>query len=246
MKLTYRTVLEIAAHEAVIRQAYKDSVGVWTWSVGITSASGHNVKRYIGKPQSIERCLEVYVWLLETKYAEDVRKAFKGCQLTEEEFAGALSFHWNTGSIHKASWVRYFKLGKMKEAERRFMQWNKPREIVGRRRAEADLIFRGKWSNDGRMTEYTRVTGRSTPVWSSAIKIDVSETIKRLLKSESPEADKPSPVVPPIKSENAQGRSLPASGKQHSVAAPRLRDRILPAVISAVVSFLKSMFQKQS
>lgn len=40
MKITARVALELASHEGLVRQAYKDSVGVWTWSIGITSASG--------------------------------------------------------------------------------------------------------------------------------------------------------------------------------------------------------------
>lgn len=35
MEVTYRIALEVAYHEALVRRAYKDSVGVWTWSVGL-------------------------------------------------------------------------------------------------------------------------------------------------------------------------------------------------------------------
>ena len=51
--ITYKTALEIASHEALIRQAYKDSVGVWTWSVGLTSATGHDVLRYKANPNPL-------------------------------------------------------------------------------------------------------------------------------------------------------------------------------------------------
>jgi len=44
----YDVAMEVASHEAIIRQAYKDSEGVWIWSVGLTSATGHVVERYIG------------------------------------------------------------------------------------------------------------------------------------------------------------------------------------------------------
>ena len=66
--LTPRIVAEVLQHEGLAREAYRDSVGVWTWSVGITDASGQNVARYRDNPQSIERCLEVYVWLLTARY----------------------------------------------------------------------------------------------------------------------------------------------------------------------------------
>ncbi len=180
MVVDYDVAMEIASHEAIIRQAYKDSVGVWTWSVGLTSASGHDVARYIGKPQPLLHCLAIYIWALE-KYANEVREAFADHRLSKAQFAAALSFHWNTGAIRRASWVRKWKAGDIRAARRAFMDWRKPREIVPRRRKECDLFFSGKWTNDGRITEYRRLTRRSTPDWSSAVRIEVGNELRSLL-----------------------------------------------------------------
>jgi len=199
MNLSYRTALEIASHEALIRQAYKDSVGVWTWSVGVTSATGHNVERYIGKPQTVERCLEVWIWALR-KYADDVEAAFKGFPLTEAQFAAALSFHYNTGSIGKATWVKQVKAGDMAGARKSIMSWKKPPEIIGRRTKERDLFFDGKWSGDGTMTEYTRLTKTSTPVWGSAVKINVETPLKAALYAPVTPKPAPAPQPPPAAS----------------------------------------------
>lgn len=177
IEVDYDVALEIASHEALIRQAYKDSVGVWTWCVGMTSATGHNVERYIGKPQSVAYCMKLYAWAL-GNYAVGVRKAFAGHKLTKEEFTGALSFHWNTGAVGKASWVALWKAGDVAGARQAIMNWRSPPEIEGRRKAERALFFDGKWSNTGTMTEYTRLTSKSTPVWKSAIKIDVRVPLK--------------------------------------------------------------------
>lgn len=185
----YDVAMEIASHEAVIRQAYKDSVGKWTWSVGLTSATGHVVERYIGKPQSLEHCLRVYVWALDN-YADEVRRVFKGFALTKAQFAAALSFHWNTGKIGSASWVEKFKAGQMKAAEKAFMLYRNPPEVVGRRKAEADLLFRGVWSNKGSMTEYTKLTPKGTPMWSSAKRINVEKELRAALAGEIPASDK--------------------------------------------------------
>lgn len=179
MKITPKIALEVAHHEAVVREAYKDSVGVWTWSVGLTNNSGHNVERYIGKPQTLEHCMDVYIWALQ-RYAKQVDDAFSGHKLTEEQFAAALSFHWNTGAIGRASWVRRWKAGDTFGARKAIMNWTKPKEIKPRRRAERDLFFSGKWSGDGRMTEY-KVTSRKTPDWGSARKVEVRSIIERLL-----------------------------------------------------------------
>lgn len=184
MNITPKIAMELAAHEGLVRQAYKDSVGVWTWSVGITSKSGHSVERYIGKPQSLEKCIEVWLWVLET-YADDVRRVFDGYDLNDAQFAAALSFHYNTGAITRASWVKHWKAGKVAGAKRAFMNWSKPREIIPRRRAERDLFFDGKWSGDGTMTEYTRLTRRNTPDWGSAVKVDVSDAVNAALRPTS-------------------------------------------------------------
>lgn len=189
MRIDFDVALEVASHEAIIRQAYKDSVGKWTWSVGLTSATGHNVERYIDKPQDLEFCLAIYLWALR-RYADEVEEAFEGVPLTKEQFAAALSFHWNTGSIKTAQWVKDFKAGDLVKARKNFMNYNKPPEIRPRREKERALFFDGKWSNDGTMTEYTELTSAYTPKWSSAKKIDVREPLDKLLnpvKVPSPE-----------------------------------------------------------
>ena len=179
--ITLRVALELLSHEAIVQEAYKDSVGVWTWGVGVTDASGHKVQRYIDNPQTIERCLEIYVWLLRTRYAPAVRKAFEGYDLNEHEFAAALSFHYNTGAIGRATWVRLVKAGERAAAENAFMSWNKPREIVGRRTKERDLFFDGKWSNDGTTTVWPVRKPSYAPDWRGGNKVNVVLAMRRAL-----------------------------------------------------------------
>jgi GH24 family phage-related lysozyme (muramidase) len=176
-----KSALEIISHEAIIRQAYKDSKGIWTWGPGITSASGHSVERYIGNPQPMERVLEVFLWLLNTKYVPDVLQAFEGVTLTRAQFTAAVSFHWNTGAIKRASWVKSFKEGKKLLAFEQFLLYKRPPEIIARRKRERDLFFENKWHNDGRATEFTQVNRKGYPVWSSAKKVDVRPMLKKLM-----------------------------------------------------------------
>lgn len=190
MDINYETALEVASHEAVIRKAYKDSKGVWTWSVGLTSKSGHKVQRYIDNPQSLERCLEVYVWAL-GNYAEEVEEVFKDYKITRKQFTAALSFHWNTGSIAEANWVDLWKDGEGAKSYDAFMNWSSPKAIIPRRKKERELFFNGTWSNNGTMTEYTRLTSNYTPVWSSAKTVEVEGILKGLLGSEEPQEKEP-------------------------------------------------------
>lgn len=182
MQITYKTALEIITHEAIVREAYKDSVGVWTWSVGITSASGHSVDRYIRRPQPMTHCLEIFAWALE-KYAADVREAFSGHDLTEAQFAAALSFHYNTGAIGRATWVTQWKQGRIADAKKGIMQWNKPPEIKERRKKERDLFFDGAWSQSGFATEYTEVRDNGSIVWGSAKRVNVEDALKKAMEN---------------------------------------------------------------
>ena len=173
-KLSHRTLIELASHEGAVLEAYKDTKGVWTWGIGVTSRSGHRVERYIDNPQTLEHVFEIYEWLLRTKYLPDVLAAFRGYPLTENQLAAALSFHYNTGAINRAMWVKSFIAGKGAQARREFMNWRSPPEIIPRREKERDLFFDNVWSNkDGKITVYTDVNKPSyTPNRSSAIEME--------------------------------------------------------------------------
>lgn len=176
----YEVALELLHHEAIVRQAYKDSVGVLTWAVGMTNATGHRVERYIGKPAPMFQVLSIFVWALKN-YSRAVDKAFAGYPLTKAQYAAAVLFHWNTGAIERATWVELVKRGDMKAAREAFLSWNKPAEIRGRRKAEADLFFDGVWAaKDSLVTEYTKVNPKTlAPIWSSAIKVDVGPELRK-------------------------------------------------------------------
>lgn len=181
--LTLRAHMELIHHEAIVLEAYKDSVGVWTWGVGVTNASGHKVHpRYLGKPQTLTRVLEVYEWLIRTKYLPEVRAAFHPMRLNEHQLAAALSFHWNTGAIARASWVRSFREGNISAARQQFMNWRNPPEIIKRREAERDLFFDGKWSKqDTKARIIHRVHPNGNPVWRSAVMTDISAELADVL-----------------------------------------------------------------
>ncbi|HEX7720453.1 MAG TPA: hypothetical protein VF389_11655 [Woeseiaceae bacterium] len=179
--LTLRVAQEIIEHEAIVPEAYKDSVGVWTWGIGVTSASGHKVNRYIDNPQPIERCIEIFVWLLRNRYVPGVEKAFAGHKLAEHELAAALSFHYNTGAIGRATWVKDFKRGHLGTARQSFMNWVTPPEITARRRKERDLFFDGRWSADGRATVYPVRKPSYAPNFRAGRQEDITEALRRAM-----------------------------------------------------------------
>lgn len=175
--VTKRALLELVSHEAIVLEAYKDSKGIWTWGIGVTNASGHRVDRYKDNPQTIEKVLTIFKWLVEVKYLPAVLEAFNGVHLNEHQLAAALSFHYNTGAIGKASWVKSFKDGDLVKARREFMNWKKPVEIIPRRQKECDLFFDGTWSAINEVLVIPVSKPSYTPDFRRSKRVDISEKI---------------------------------------------------------------------
>lgn len=183
--ITPRIALELIAHEGIVTEAYKDSVGVWTWSVGITDASGHKVyPRYKDKPQPLEHCIGVYLWLLRERYLPPVLAAFGTYEPTEPELGAALSFHWNTGAIGRASWIKRFVAGDRAGARKAMLDWARPAALLARRRLEQALFFDGKWSGDGTALVYGVAKPSYRP--SRGKRIAVQAMVESLFADEKP------------------------------------------------------------
>lgn len=147
---------------------------MWTWGIGVTANSGHDVMRYRDKPQTIEHVLKIYIWLLRTVYVPDVLKAFKGRALTEAQFAAALSFHYNTGAILRTDWVAMWLAGEGKKA-RGFLETHylNGGALKERRMKEAALFFDGRWSSDGLINVLPVVKPSYKPSWRGVKLVDV-------------------------------------------------------------------------
>ena len=171
--LTPRIVAELIAHEGIVAEAYRDSVGVWTWSVGLTDASGHKVERYRDNPQSLSHCMAVFVWALRRNYLPPVLAAFGDRPVAEHELAAALSFHWNTGGIARAEWMRLAMAGEQAKAREAMLNWAKPASLLGRRRKEQALFFDEVWSNDGTALVYGVAKPSYRPIGGRRVAIDL-------------------------------------------------------------------------
>lgn len=180
--ISLKVALELMDHESIVLEWYRDSVGVGTWGIGVTNASGHRVDRYKDKPQTIEHVVAIYLWLLRTKYAPEVIEEFKGHALTEAQFAAALSFHYNTGAIKIASWVDKWKAGDVAGAKLAIMHWDKPAEIKARRLKERDLFFDGKWSQDARVVVWPVKKPSYSPDWGRGVNTDVRAQVAAALE----------------------------------------------------------------
>lgn len=182
--LTTRTLNYIASEEGLCQEAYKDSVGVWTWALGVTNASGHIVHpRYKDDPQPIERCIEVSVWLMQKTYLPPVLKAFDGYPLAEHQLAAALSWQWNTGAILTTEWVKLVKAGKRTEARRHLEgHYLNGGDLTERRKKEAALFFDGKWPDDLRANVYPVAKPTYSPAWGKVKRMDLTPYFEAAMK----------------------------------------------------------------
>ena len=179
--LTVKVVTELMHHESIIQELYKDSVGVETWSAGLTAASGINVKKYKDNPAPMQECIDAVIDRLKKVYVPRVLTAFNEHILTPEQFAGALSFDYNTGAITRADWVKLWKAGHVDAAYISFMNWSKPPEIIERRKKERELFFKGVWTQDGKTKVFTVRKPSYAPSWGSMKRVDVTAEVNKAL-----------------------------------------------------------------
>lgn len=136
----------IAGHEGVVLKTYRCPAGVLTIGVGHTARAG-GLKPVPGL--RITRAEAMDLLSADLKRFE-ARVLATGAFDAQAPFDGATSFDFNTGRIHNATWVKRYASARRREAEASLMQWVKGggRRLPGlvrRRRAEADLIFRGHY-----------------------------------------------------------------------------------------------------
>lgn len=132
----------IATHEGVVLRAYLDVAGVWTIGVGHTALAG-GLKPKAGMKITRAKAIDIL--------EDDLRKFEKrvnarGCFDVQHAFDGATSFDFNTGAVHRATWVKRYREGDLTRAEESIMAWVKAggrtiKGLVNRRNAERRLIF---------------------------------------------------------------------------------------------------------
>ena len=149
MRTSDKGIVALLSHEGIVPGPYLDSVGVQTYGVGHTAAAGHPIPKQMpaGMPSDLDaelvRVFEVFRKDLE-KYEADVRRAIK-VDVTQAQFDAAVSFHYNTGAIGRASWVKALNSGDVKNAGLKIMSWKKPAEIIPRRKDEQKLFQTGEY-----------------------------------------------------------------------------------------------------
>lgn len=107
MQTSAKGVAFLERHEGVVLRAYRCPAGIWTIGAGLTAASGV-VKPKAGMVITRAEATRLVKLALERKYEPAVLVAMPGARL--HEFDGGVSFHWNTGAIGRATWVKRWRV----------------------------------------------------------------------------------------------------------------------------------------
>jgi len=158
MMLTSSKGLNVCADfEGESLRAYKCPADVWTIGRGNTNADGFTAK-YLGKPigpgVTISPAQSAYLFVesIRKSYEPAVRAAMPNAK--QAEFDAGIDFHFNTGAIARASWVKYFRSGDRGEIGPTLLSWNKGggKVLAGltrRRKRELAMILSGDYGPEG-------------------------------------------------------------------------------------------------
>ncbi len=149
----------LTGHEGVVLKAYRCPANILTIGSGLTAASGVIVPK-LGMTITAEENDRLVALALKRNYLPRVSKAL-GSSVAQNVVDGAASFDWNTGAIHKASWVKRYLNGDSKGARLALALWNKGggkvlKGLVRRREEEADIVLLGvypSWAQKGAVTK---------------------------------------------------------------------------------------------
>lgn len=150
MRVSEQGIAMLEAEEGVVLRAYRCPAGVWTIGAGLTAASGVVVPR-AGMVITPDEASALLAKALAKNYEPAVDRAMWPGRPVQHEFDTGVMFHFNTGAIGRASWVRAWIRDNADAARRGLMAWNKGGGkvlpgLVKRREREADLLLKGVYT----------------------------------------------------------------------------------------------------
>ena len=144
-------IAKLERDEGVVLRAYRCPAGVWTIGAGLTRASGV-VDPKPGMVITREEARRLLRLARAANYEPTVRDVMVSPlgAANQWEFDGALSFHFNTGALKRASWVEAWRRRDWSQVMHRLARWNKGGGqvlpgLVRRRAEEYELMHFGRY-----------------------------------------------------------------------------------------------------
>lgn len=175
MHISDQGLREIVSHEGVVLSKYLDSVGVWTIGIGATKAVVKDLDSWsTDKTITVAEAFELFRESVKV-YENAVRRALK-VGVPQHSFDALVSWCYNvgTGWPRKATVIKLINSGVRVDDHRvhkALMRFRKPKEIINRRRKEADLLCFGRYSG-GNVATLFKVNKRHKPYPSKQINLN--------------------------------------------------------------------------
>ncbi|GHF71251.1 lysozyme [Seohaeicola zhoushanensis] len=178
MKVSDKGLLEIAEHEGIVPAPYLDSKGIWTYGIGHTAGAGGLDPLELDRamPSNVEAAIGHAI----SVFREDIAKVERRIEavirvpLKQHQIDAIASWDLNTGGLtwksasgQPCQLVRQINAGDF--SGEGFMGWQKPKEIIKRRKAERALFRTGNYD----------ANGDDIPVW----RTDGKGNLKGILRS---------------------------------------------------------------
>ena len=134
MQISNAGLQKIIQREGVFLHAYKDSVGVWTIGTGHTSAAG---LPKVTPTLTITKQQNDQILRSDLAPIEAQAKKYIKVTVTQNQYDAIISIVFNVGpKFWSGTAIKLLNQGNTKGAANAIMLWNKPPEIIGRRRSE--------------------------------------------------------------------------------------------------------------
>lgn len=133
LRMSLRGRQRLSDREGKRLKAYRDSVGVWTIGVGHTANAGEPTPRK-GMVITADECDRLLMADL-IRYEKIVKRAVK-VPIAQHEFDAFVSICFNVEAFAKSTAMRLFNSGDRAGCAKHILDWNKPKEIIGRRHTE--------------------------------------------------------------------------------------------------------------
>lgn len=135
MKMSPKGRALLIQREGFRLKAYRDTKGIWTIGVGHTSAAG---KPFVTPGMVITKAEVDSILAQDLVQFEEAVRGSVHVSLSQGQFDAlvSLAFNIGAGGFRKSTVVRQLNAGNYRAAADAFLMWNKPPEILGRRKAE--------------------------------------------------------------------------------------------------------------